>query len=521
MMPDLASVEQHCFVNPDERTLLQSRQRPIVLLKRKPESTIAEEVSPKQNTLGVMLPYTPLHYILFKSKEQFLTAFVMTSGNISEEPIATDNKEAHERLGDLADAFLMHNREIQTRCDDSVLRVTNLKEQETDASQHSLRVNQYMLRRSRGYAPNPVLLPFEVAPILAVGPELKNTFCLTRDRYAFLSHHIGDMENYETLRSFDEGITHFERLFRIQPEAFVHDLHPDYLSTRYALQRAQRENLPTVAVQHHHAHIAACMADNGLDGSMRVIGLSFDGTGYGVDGAIWGGEIFLADYAGFERKFHLAYFPLPGGNAAIMRPARTALALLWSLGLDWDESLASVKDLCFEERQALRVQLERGLNAPQTSSLGRLFDAVAALADVRQQVNYEAQAAMEFESALDETESGMYRFDMQRNTIDLKPVISALLADVFAGVHIPIISARFHNGLTDLARAVCDTLHQETGIREVVLSGGVWQNMALLKRVVRVLRADGFKIYFHQNIPTNDGGLALGQVLAGASQLDL
>jgi hydrogenase maturation protein HypF len=358
-----------------------------------------------------------------------------------------------------------------------------------------------------------------VPALLATGPELKNTFCLTRERYAFLSHHIGDMENYDTLRSFEDGVTHFERLFRIQPEAIVHDLHPNYLSTRYALERAQRENLPTVVIQHHHAHIAACMADNGLDGSAPVIGLAFDGTGYGTDEAIWGGEILLADYAGFERKFHLAYFPLPGGEAAIKRPARTALALLWSLGLEWDDWLAPLQDLCYEERLALRVQLERGLNSPRTSSMGRLFDAAAALAGVRQRVNYEAQAAMEFEAALDEAESGAYRFGFLNEAIDPKPAITALLADVRAGVSIPVISARFHNGLAEMARTACDQIRRETGVRAAALSGGVWQNMALLRRAVRGLRADGFTVYIHRQIPANDGGLSLGQALAGAAKL--
>jgi hydrogenase maturation protein HypF len=529
MMPDIATVEQHCYVSAEERALLESRQRPIVLLKRKPGLPIVEEVSPKQDSLGVMLPYTPLHYLLLTTDNRPQTipslsavgrrssVLVMTSGNLSEEPIATDNDEARERLASLADAFLMHNRDIRTRCDDSVVRVFEMAEDERRKTD-DVRPSSYILRRSRGYAPDSIQLPFEVPSILAAGPELKNTFCLTRDRYAFVSHHIGDMENYETLRSFEDGVTHFERLFRIQPEAIAYDLHPNYLSTRYALERAGRENLPTVAVQHHHAHIAACMADNGLDGSAPVIGLSFDGTGYGTDGAIWGGEFLLADYAGFERKFHLEYFPLPGGDAAIKRPARTALALLWSLGLEWDESLASVQDLCYEERLALRVQLERSLNSPRTSSMGRLFDAAAALAGVRQRVNYEAQAAMEFESALDETERGAYKFEIQKETINVQPAIIALLADVRAGESIPVMSARFHNGLAELAREVCDALRRETGVAEVALSGGVWQNKALLTRTVRGLRSDGFKVYIHHQVPTNDGGLSLGQALVAAAK---
>lgn len=549
MMPDIVTIEKYCIVSHAERELLESRQRPIVLLRRKSESNITTQVAPKQDILGVMLPYTPLHHLLLNadrvispyavhsqrnvsqrsligcSPRMLCTALVMTSGNLSEEPIATGNDEVRERLSTMADAFLMHNRDIRTRCDDSVVRalgITELGDQETESPNHLIPDYQfpiYFLRRSRGYAPDSLQLPFEVPSILATGPELKNTYCLTRERYAFLSHHIGDMENYETLRSFEDGITHFERLFRIQPEAIAYDLHPNYLSTRYALERAERENLPAIGVQHHHAHIAACMADNGMDGSRPVIGLAFDGTGYGDDGAIWGGEFFVADYAGYERKFHLAYFPLPGGDAAIKRPARTALALLWSLGLDWDEELAPARELCYEDRMALRVQLERGLNTPQTSSLGRLFDAAAALAGVRQKVNYEAQAAIEFESALDRTESGAYRFEVQNETLNARPAIAALLADIHSGASVPVLSARFHNGVADMIRQTCGQIRRETGLKEIMLSGGVWQNMALLERAMRGLRADGFVVYIHRQIPANDGGLSLGQALVGAARL--
>lgn len=517
MMPDIAVVEQHCLLSQGERELLESRQRPVVLLRRRPGSPIAAEAAPRQDTLGVMLPYTPLHYLLLTEAGspadggRPATALVMTSGNLSEEPIATDNEEARQRLASLADAFLLHDRDIRTRCDDSVVRVF------PDPGEASGAV-PCLLRRSRGYAPDPLQAPFDLPPLLAVGPELKNTFCLTRERYAFLSHHIGDMENYETLRSFEDGVAHFERLFRIQPQALAHDLHPDYLSTRYALERARRENLPASGVQHHHAHIAACMADNRLPAGERVIGLAFDGTGYGTDAAIWGGEFLLAGYDGFERACHLAYFPLPGGDAAIRRPARTALALLWSLGLDWDDWLAPVGDLCFEERQALRVQLERGLNTPRTSSLGRLFDAAAALAGVRQRVNYEAQAAIEFEAALDPAESGAYSFEVREGTVEAGEAVRMLLADVRSGVSIPVISARFHNGLAEVTRQVCAKLRRESGLGVVALSGGVWQNMALLERVVRALRADGFALLLHRQVPANDGGVSLGQAVVCAQR---
>lgn len=514
MMPDLETIERHCVVSDAERDLLQSAARPIVLLKKRAESTIVEEVSPKQGWLGVMLPYTPLHYLLFSETNVERLTFnvlVMTSGNLSEEPIATDNDDARERLAKLADAFLMHNRDVHIRCDDSVVRVL--------PSTLNVKRSTYPIRRSRGYAPFPVKLPFEVPQILAAGSELKNTFCITNGNYAFLSHHIGDMENYETLKSFEQGVTHFEGLFRVKPEAIAHDLHPNYLATRYALERAEREGLPTFAVQHHHAHIAACMAEHGLDGSRPVIGLAFDGTGYGEDGAIWGGEILVADYKSFRRAFHLEYFPLPGGDAAIKKPARTALALLWSLGLEWDERLDSVKEFCAQDRNILRAQLEKKINTPLTSSMGRLFDAAAALAGVRQSVNYEGQAAIEFEALADSAEAGRYSFGLNQDRAEIRTMLEALIKDVMGGVSPEKISAKFHNGVADMARTACLKIKSETGINEVALSGGVWQNMTLLQKTVQLLEADGFKVYIHHEAPTNDGGLSLGQAVIAAKRM--
>ncbi len=522
MMPDMETIEKHCFVSKAERELLTSPARPIVLLKRRPESNIAREVAPAQDGLGVMLPYTPLHYLLLADDERRLTTdhepasvLVMTSGNISEEPIATDNEEARQRLSVLADAFLFHDREIHIRCDDSVVRAFDDMPQTTIHNSSSV----YPIRRSRGYSPFPVKLPFEVPQILATGPELKNTFCITNKNYAFLSHHIGDMENYETLKSFEQGIEHFERLFRVTPVGIACDLHPNYLARRYVLERAERENLPTLNVQHHHAHVAACMAEQGLDGSRPVIGLSFDGTGYGEDGAIWGGEVLIADYRSYQRRFHLEYFPLPGGDAAVKKPARTALALLWSLGLDWEERLESVKEFCAEDLVTLRVQLEKKINTPMTSSMGRLFDAAAALAGVRQKVNYEAQAAIEFEALADESELESYSFGLNQDKVHVGSAVEALLKDVMMGVHISKISARFHNGLAQMAREVCLKIKSETGIKEVALSGGVWQNMLLLRRTLALLEKSGFVVYIHHEVPANDGGLSLGQAVVAASRL--
>ncbi|MBN8657891.1 MAG: carbamoyltransferase HypF [Anaerolineae bacterium] len=510
MMPDLETIETHCFVSDEEKDLLTSSARPIVLLKRKTESTIVEEVSPKQEWLGVMLPYTPLHYLLFTNS--LFTALVMTSGNLSEEPIATDNTEARERLAKLADAFLMHDRDIHIRCDDSVVRTLERSNVET-----LKRSNIYPIRRSRGYSPFPVKLPFDVPQILATGSELKNTFCLTNGNYAFLSHHIGDMENYETLKSFEQGVEHFERLFRVKPVAIAHDMHPNYLATRYALERAERENLPTFAVQHHHAHVTACMAEHGL--TEPVIGVSFDGTGYGADGAIWGGEFLVADAKSYQRAAQLEYFPLPGGDAAIKKPARTALALLWSLGLDWDDALESVNEFCAEDQVTLRVQLEKKINTPMASSMGRLFDAVSALAGVRQKVNYEGQAAIEFEAMADSAEAGQYVFGVEAGQVRVRGVVEALIKDVMAGIPTSKISARFHNGLAEAVRETVQNISRDTSLRSVVLSGGVWQNMTLLQKTISLLREDGFEIYIHREVPTNDGGLSLGQAYIAASRL--
>jgi hydrogenase maturation protein HypF len=520
MMTDIENIERHCYVSDMERELLLSTARPIVLLKRKLKSNIVEEVSPRQNWLGVMLPYTPLHYLLFTGNNSLFTALVMTSGNLSEEPIASDNDEARQRLSKLADAFLMHNRDIHIRCDDSVVRVIDtLGNGKSVPSSQPTNFPIYPIRRSRGYSPFPVKLPSEVPPLLAVGPELKNTFCITNKNYAFLSHHIGDMENYETLKSFELGVEHFERLFRVKPEAIAYDLHPNYLATRYALERAEREGLPTIAVQHHHAHVAACMAEHGLDGSRPVIGVSFDGTGYGEDGTIWGGEILVADYKSYQRAFHLEYFPLPGGDAAIKKPARTALALLWSLGLEWDERLDSVAEFRTEDQVVLRTQLERRINTPMTSSIGRLFDAAAALAGVRQKVNYEGQAAIEFEALADSAEAGKYSFGLNQDRVEVRSVVEALVKDVMAGVHTSKISARFHNGLAVCVREVCLKIKSETGIDEVALSGGVWQNITLLGRTLSLLKSSGFRVYIHREVPTNDGGLSLGQAVIAATKM--
>lgn len=518
MFANIEQLAQHCILGAPEQELIESPARPIVLLRRQYTSSISEEVAPGQPTLGVMLPYTPLHYLLFASISRQAPAqvLVMTSGNLSEEPIVTDNEEARSRLSTLADALLMHDRPIHIRTDDSVMRV------------FPTTTMPYPIRRSRGYTPFPVRLPWETQPILAAGGELKNTFCMTNGNYAFLSHHIGDLENYETLRSFEDGITHFESLFRIKPKALAYDLHPDYLSTRYILERAERQGLPAIGIQHHHAHIASLMVEHQLDADHPAIGVAFDGTGYGDDGAIWGGEFLVANYSGYQRVAHLTYTPLPGGDLATRKPSRIALAHLWQAGLEWNPELPPVADLCVEERQALRSQLEFKINTPLTSSVGRLFDAVAALAGVRQRVNYEAQAAIELEALVDPAEKNAYPIDimpvefdlagqMSRGwSVDLKSLIWSVCDDIYSKTPPSIISARFHNGLADLVIRICILIRSQTNISTVALSGGVWQNMTLLALVYNALIREGFEVLTHQQIPTNDGGLSLGQAAIAA-----
>jgi len=507
MAANLASIERLCFVGEAEQALLTGHEKPVVLLSRKPGIALAASVAPGVDTLGMMMPYTPLHHLLLNQSDPVLAAepvppvLVMTSGNFSEEPIATDNQDALERLAALADAFLLHNRPIHIRCDDSVVRVG----QEKSSVVH--------LRRSRGYAPYPVHLSFETRPTLAVGGELKNTFCLTRDRYAFLSHHIGDMENAEVYQSFEQGVQHISRLFRIEPELIAYDMHPNYFTTAYA----ERSILAAkkIAIQHHHAHIAACMADNGLE-NHKVIGLSFDGTGYGTDGKIWGGEVLVADYSGFERLAHLEYLPLPGGDAATRKPWRIAAGYAAALGLDIDDLLL-LREVDQQELTILRQQVEKNLNAPLTSSMGRLFDAVAALAGVRTEVTYEAQAAIELEtlSRADRSSAAPYPFVIEETgsgmLIRLKELLSSVIADARRKKSPAEIGARFHQSVAEISIQVCHKASDKTGLREVALSGGVWQNQFLLNLVRDGLKKEGFTVYFHQQTPTNDGGLALGQ----------
>jgi hydrogenase maturation protein HypF len=515
MLFDSASVASQCELREPERNLLESRERPVVILPRKEKGSIAGEVAPGQNTLGVMLPYTPLHYLLLEPAPGSPPALVMTSGNLSEEPIATTNEEALERLSPLVDAFLLHDRDIHIRCDDSVVRLYPAVKRSDPGSAADSQGSVLAVRRARGYAPLAVYLPWEGKPLLAVGAQLKNTFCLTRGEYAFMSHHIGDLENYETLQSFEQAIDHYQRLLRIRPEAISCDLHPDYLATRYASDRSQREGLPTVAVQHHHAHIAACMVENGLGGDRPVLGISFDGTGYGDDGTVWGGEILLCDLTAYRRLFHLSAVPLPGGEMAVREPWRMALVWLDRAGIAWEEDLPPVCRAPEASRRVLQHLVAEhdpgSVTAPLTSSMGRLFDAVSSLVGVRHETNYEGQAAMELEALVDPREEGGYLLEVRDGILDPVPAIQQAVGDLRQGVEVGRIAARFHQGIARAVLEVGRSARDAFAVREIALSGGVWQNRTLLGLTLPLLQEDGFTVYFHTKVPPNDGGLALGQ----------
>jgi hydrogenase maturation protein HypF len=502
---DLSVIEKYCHVSADERKLLESPQHPIVLLDHKPGVSLAEGVASGLNTYGCMLPYTALHLLLLEPALGFPEVLVMTSGNLSEEPIAYEEADAQTRLAGIADGFLSHDRPIYMRVDDSVLRVI-------DGA-------PYLVRRARGYAPDPLLLKERLPQILGAGAELKNSFCLTRDHYAFVSHFIGDLENYDTLASYESAIAHYEKLFKIKPELYACDLHPDYLATQYAHEQACREEVQLIEVQHHHAHLAACLAENSWFSEKPVIGLTFDGTGYGTDGAIWGGEVLVGNYAGYDRAYHLEYMPLPGGDAAIRRPARIALAYLAAAGLEWHTDMAPMGATSEEERHVLEGQLKNSINIIQTSSMGRLFDAVSALAGICQTISYEGQAAIQLEGLIDPSESGSYPLPLDGKLIKVQPLLKAVVEDVNAGISPARIGARFHNGLAEMALAVCSTLKAQRGLKTVALSGGVWQNRTLLELTLKKLRAASFEVLLHRQLPPNDGCIALGQVLVAAYQL--
>jgi hydrogenase maturation protein HypF len=512
MVATVDEARRHCHVSPEEERLLTSPRSPIVLMRWRGDSSVSREVAPNLQFLGVMLPYTPLHHILLRDTGLPL---VMTSGNLSEEPIARDNDEALRRLSGIADYFLVHNRDIYSRYDDSVAMV------ERGTSQ--------LVRRARSYAPYPVRLPFKISQVLGCGAEEKNTFCLTKDNYAFVSQHIGDMENMETLEHFDNSISLYKRLFHIEPEIIAHDLHPDYLATKYA-RELRESGIRLIPVQHHHAHVASCLADNGLESP--VIGVAFDGTGMGADGNIWGGEFLVADYSSFRRAGHLEYLPLPGGAAAIKRPYRIAvgyvLTLLGENALDAviareakQSQLASIGQITEIEVEIIKRQIERKINSPLSSSMGRLFDAVSALLGIKGEIDYEGQAAVELEMAAHEEdyafvqESYPYRIAKEEGieVARLGDMLSAVVEDLHQDVSKGMISVKFHNTVARMINEMCRLIADATGIEQVALSGGVFQNRLLLRKTVSLLESNGFRVFTHGQVPCNDGGISLGQAV--------
>jgi hydrogenase maturation protein HypF len=527
MAANIDAVRAICTTSKEAEELLRGREKPIVVLEKNSQFehdySVSRWVAPSLDTLGVMLPYTPLHHLLLNQTDPVLATepvpplLVMTSGNVSDEPIATSDEDALLRLSSLVDAFLLHNREIHMRCDDSVVRVDGgqpATDHGTDGIAHRPSSIVY-LRRSRGYAPYPVKLPFDVQPTLAIGAEWNNAFCLARDRSAFLSHYIGNMENVETYESFEKGVRHLAHVFRVQPEIVAHDQYPNFFSTQYA--RRSTLNARRVTVQHHHAHIASCMADNGLD-NRRLIGLAFDGTGYGTDGAIWGGEALLASYSDFERLAHLEYLPLPGGDTAYRAPWSVACGYAHALGLVMHD-LPFLRNIDPSLLRALWQQLDESVNAPLTSSMGRLFDAVASLIGVRNDTTYEAQAAIEMEVLarpfISSVTAYPYTIEMRTNEtiIGVKDLLATVISDVRLQKSSEMIAARFHRTVAEMAIELCRQARQSTGLDEVALSGGVWQNRILLDLVRSGLKQEGFVVYFHRQVPTNDGGLALGQAV--------
>jgi hydrogenase maturation protein HypF len=499
MVPSLEAAEAVCEVDDTARSTLQLVQRPIVLLARKIPTAIADQVAPGNRDLGIFLPYTPLHHLLFAQSD--FRALVMTSGNLSEEPIAIDNQEAVERLSRQADYFLLHNREILLRCDDSVVRTA------TGGMRH--------LRRSRGFVPVPVFLKEETVPVLAVGGELKNTICLTKGKHAFLSQHIGDLENLASHQFFEDAIEHLERVLEIKPEIVAYDLHPGYFSTRWALAQ---KGVRLEGVQHHHAHIASCMAENHLDG--KVIGFALDGTGYGTDGHIWGGEVLVADYQKFQRLAHFNYMPMPGGETAIREPWRMAISYLAHHfhGEFLKFRLPFVQSMNRSKINLLLRMMERRLNSPLTSSCGRLFDAVAALIGIRSEVNYEGQAAIELEMALEDSgEFSAYPFALINDgdtwVIDTKPLFTSILEDLQITTSSGTISRRFHNGLVKIFGEIASLIQAQTSIDRVCLSGGTFHNSYLLDHLQKELEGRSFQVFSHSEVPSGDGGLSLGQAL--------
>ncbi len=505
MARDVEAVADLCELSEADRELLLSAAHPIVIMKRRAGAPIAPGVAPGNNTIGVMLPYTPLHLFLFGTdvnRQPEFEALVMTSGNISDEPIVTSNEAAWQQLAGVADWFLFHDRGIYMRVDDPVARIFEREPR--------------ILRRSRGYAPHPIDLHRPTTELLACGAELKNAFCVTKGHYAILSQHIGDADNYETLQFFQETLANVKKLFRVEPRAVAHDMHPLYLTSCYA----RALELPQVAVQHHHAHVVSCMAENGVEG--KVIGVAFDGTGYGTDGQIWGGEFLVADESRFERRAHFRYMPLPGGDTAVRQTWRSALSCLHEAFGSETPELPFLQSIPRNQLAVVQQMLQRKINTVLTSSCGRLFDAVAALAGIRNGATFEGQAAIELECAVLEGVEETYPFDIESTEpaiVDTRPMICAIVQDLRQHRRAGVIAARFHNTIAEILAEVCRRVREADHLNRVCLSGGTFQNHYLLARALRLLRAAGFDVFLHSRVPPNDGGIALGQAVIASRLL--
>ncbi len=484
MCRDAECARKLCVLSAQEEEILTGPQRPIVLLEKRQRGSF-RHIS-ENNYIGVMLPYTPLHYLLFGEDMDML---VMTSANLSDRPIMYQNEEALGELQGIAEGYLLHNRDIVTRCDDSLCWVMEGKE--------------YFARRSRGYAPRPFKVKMKPAPLLACGAEQKASFCLSRGDDVFQSQHIGDLKNVETLENYEQQIRHFQRLFDIKPQAIACDMHPDYLSTAYARQRSEEEGISLLQVQHHHAHMASCMADNGLEA--KAIGLVWDGTGYGTDGTIWGGECLIGDYSGFERFGSIRPIPMPGGDRAVKEIHRLAFSLMKEAGLEVSR---------FEDGAILSAMMEKGLNCPKSSGMGRLFDGVAAICGIKTRSSYEGQGAVLLEAAAEESDR-LYPISFEGDIMrfDWRETIRAICADLEKGVPVSLIASGFMNTLIQMALEQCIAARSAAGINDVVLSGGSFQNMYIMKRLPKALEAEGFRVWKHRRVSTNDEGIALGQLM--------
>lgn len=501
MSPDLDTIKTFAHLFPEDEGLLQSPAAPIVLLPKKEDSPLSLMVAPHNPSIGVMLPYTPLHHLLLKSN---FIALVMTSGNLKDEPIVIDNHEALRRLGESVDFFLIHNRDIYLRSDDSVIRTYTLNSER----------KAFIMRRARGYVPHPVFLQEEMVPLLAVGGEMKNTICLTRGKTAFLSQHVGEMGYRETYEFFLKTIEHMKQILEIEPQAIACDLHPGYSSTNYA---HSQKSLPVLKIQHHHAHIVSCLAENRI--KEKVIGVAFDGTGYGTDGRVWGGEFLIADYTSSKRAAHLTYLPLPGGEQAIRNPWRMTLSYLATfMGSEIEElDLEVLNKRTVKEKEIVLKLVRSQFNSPLTSSMGRLFDAVSALLGICEKSTYEGQAAMELEMAMNGDTDEYYPFSYQQeeecNIINPSPLVKGILLDLKEDKSLGHFSSKFHNSIINMIVEVCCSLRDKWGLNRAALSGGCFQNTYLLSKSITKLTSAGFEVFFHQEVPPNDGGLALGQAL--------